>query len=209
MAIPSHVILLHGIWMNPVELLPFGLRLKRLGFKVHYFNYNSILTTPARAARKLQVKIDHLGVTKLHYVAHSLGGLVLLHLFDQFADLPSGRVVMLGSPVQGSRLAQRLSRSIILKPFVGKAMERGLSGEDIPNWQGNRDWAMLAGSKPLGIGTLFGGFNGPNDGTVLIDETRHPAQKVHITLPLGHLGLLYSPTTPALTAEFLMTGHIN
>ena len=205
----AHVILVHGIWMNPLELLPFGHRLKRLGFKVHYFNYNSLLHPPAKAAEKLRAKINRLNAAKLHYVAHSLGGLVLMHLFEQFDDLPPGRVVMLGSPIQGSQLAQRLAGSIFLRPFVGRSMERALSGEDIPEWDNDREWAMLAGTKPLGIGSLFGGFDSPNDGTVLIDETRHPAQKQHLSLPYGHLKLLYSSATPTLTAQFLISGSFN
>ena len=204
----ANVILIHGIWMNPLQLIPFGQRLKKEGFRVHYFNYNSLLTPPAEAATKLREKIDHLAVEQLHYVAHSLGGLVLMHLFEQFNDLPPGRVVMLGSPIHGSDLAQRLSRSSIFRPFLGKATQRALSGENLPEWNNNRDWAMIAGTKPVGVGSLFGGFEGPNDGTVLVDETRHPAQTAHLCLPYGHLRLLYSLTIPALTAEFLHHGRL-
>ena len=203
-----NVILIHGIWMTPLFLLPFGNRLKKEGFRVHYFNYNSLLTPPAKAAIALHKKISAIDANNLHFVAHSLGGLVIMHLFEQFQDIPPGRVVMLGSPVKGSQLALMLADSFILRPFVGRAMERALSGEEIPNWPENREWAMLSGTKTMGVGTIFGGLKEPNDGTVVVEETQHPAQKLNLTLPFSHTGLLYTPTTPPLTAEFLRTGEI-
>lgn len=205
---PEDVILVHGIWMNSLELLPFGLRLKGHGFRVSYFNYHSILGTPAQAAERLHGRVRSLKVERLHYVAHSLGGLVLMHLFEQFGGLPPGRIVMLGSPVGGSRLARRIAASAMGRPLIGKSLERGLSGEDLPVWRGEREWAMFTGDRPFGVATLLGGLGEANDGAVTIEETRHPAQKVHLTLPLNHLGLLYSSITPALTAEFLRSGTL-
>ena len=44
-----------------------------------------------------------------HVVAHSLGGLVACEAIASHADLPAGRVVLMGSPVRGSRTARAVA----------------------------------------------------------------------------------------------------
>ena len=94
---------------------------------------------------------------RLHLVAHSLGGIVLHHLFRQFPDLPPGRVVLLGSPVRGSGVARRMAVSPFLRPLLGSNREEGLLG-DVPPWPPNRELGVIAGNRGLGVGRLIGGL---------------------------------------------------
>ena len=206
MAKPN-VLLIHGILMNPLEMRFLGRQLEKSGFNVHYVYYQSVLKTPAQNAQVIHRKINKLGLSDLHIVAHSLGGVITMHLFDQFDDLPNGKVVMLGSPVTGSWIAQKVKDWPVISPILAKSMPSALSGEDIPKWQNKRDWGMIAGTFNQGLGLLAGGLPDDGDGTVLVEETRHPKQKEHISINKSHTALLFSKEVATLTGTFLNTGR--
>jgi len=196
--------------MNPLEMRFLGNQLKRSGFNVHYIFYQSVLKNSAQNARKIHKKIKKLNLPNLHIVAHSLGGIITMHLFDQFDDIPSGRVVMLGSPVNGSYVAQKVQKWPIISPLLSQSMPSALSGEGIPEWNDKRDWGMIAGTKSqTGLGIFTGGLPEESDGTVLVKETIHPKQKEHKTVDLSHTRLLFSKRVAKLTSHFLNTGKFS
>ena len=205
-----NVLLIHGILMNPLEMRYLGSQLEKTGFNVHYIYYQSVLKSPAENAAIIHEKIKQLNLPNLHLVGHSLGGVLLMHLFDQINaekdDLPEGRVVMLGSPVKGSWIAKKVSEWPIVSPLLAKSMPNALSGTDIPDWKTDRDWGMIAGVKGQGLGLLTGGMPSTSDGTVLLEETFHSKQKEHIQVNKSHTALLFSKEVAALTSQFLNTG---
>lgn len=205
-----NVLLIHGILMNPLEMRYLGSQLEKSGFNVHYVYYQSVLKSPAENAAIIHDKIKELDLPNLHLVGHSLGGVLLIHLFDQIEakknDLPDGKVVMLGSPVKGSWIAQKVSEWPIVSPILAKSMPNALSGIDIPEWNTDRDWGMIAGTKGQGLGLLTGGLPSTSDGTVLLEETYHPKQKEHIQVDKSHTALLFSKKVADLTSLFLNTG---
>ena len=209
-SLKPNVLLIHGILMNPLEMRYLGSQLEKSGFKVHYIYYQSVLKSPAENAAIIQEKIKQLNLPNLHLVGHSLGGVLLMHLFDQIgpneSDLPEGRVEMLGSPVNGSWIAKKVSEWPIVSPLLAKSMPNALSGTDIPVWKTDRDWGMIAGIKGQGLGLLTGGMPSTSDGTVLLEETFHPKQKEHIEVNKSHTALLFSKQVADLTSHFLNTG---
>lgn len=202
-----NVLLIHGILMNPLEMRYLGTELEKSGFSVHYVFYQSVLKTPEQNAKVIHEKIKKLNLPDLHFVGHSLGGIVLMHLFDQTDDLPEGRVIMLGSPVNGSWVAQKVKDWPVISPLLAKSMPSALSGIDVPEWQTKREWGMIAGTKSQGLGALTGGLPGESDGTVLVVETHHPQQKSHVLVNKSHTALLFSKEVAGLTSNFLKTGE--
>ena len=192
--------------MNPLEMRYLGKQLEKSGFHVHYIFYQSVRKTSAENARVIHKKIKRLKLADLHIVGHSLGGIITMHLLDQFDDIPDGRVVMLGTPVNGSLIAQKTQNWPILSPLLSSSMPNALSGEDIPQWNTHRDWGMIAGLRNQGLGFLAGGLPEESDGTVMISETLHPKQTEHVTVKTSHSGLLFSKEVASLTATFLQTG---
>lgn len=201
--------LIHGILMNPFEMRYLGGQLSKAGLKVHYVYYQSVLKTAAQNAQAIHTKIEKLKLDNLHIIAHSLGGIIAMHLFDQFSDIPKGRVVMLGSPVNGSWIAQKIQDWPIISPILAQSMPSALSGEDVPQWHSKRDWGMIAGTKNQGLGFLTGGMPSKSDGTVLLEETQHPEQREHTTVNTSHTGLLFSKEVAQLASSFLQTGTFN
>jgi len=204
-----NVLLIHGVLMNPLEMRFLGNQLQRCGFNIHYIFYQSVLKNSAQNAKQIHKKILKLNLPDLHIVAHSLGGIITMHLFDQFNDIPPGRVIMLGSPINGSSVAQKVQKWPIFSPLLSQSMPNALSGEDIPEWNCKRDWGMIAGTKNQGLGILTGGLPGVNDGSVTLEETQHPKQTAHIQVNTSHTGLLFSKEVVLLCNQFLKTGKFH
>lgn len=195
--------------MNPLEMRFLGRQLENSGFAVHYVYYQSVLKTPAENARIIREKINNLKLPDLHIIAHSLGGMITMHLFDQFDDLPEGRVVMLGSPVNGSWIAKKMQNWPVVSPLLARSMPSALSGEDVPEWHTKRDWGMIAGTRNQGLGLIAGGLPGGGDGTVLLEETIHPKQTAHTTVKTSHTGLLFSKEVANRVSTFLKSGKFS
>lgn len=196
---------MHGLWMTGLEMRWLGAKLEGCGFQSHYFHYPSRSKSPRECALRLAESIDSLALARLHLVAHSLGGVVLLHLFEQCDTLPDGRVLLLGSPVLGSGVARSMATHAGLRLLLGSAAE-GLIGKT-PAWNGDRSLGIIAGTHSLGVGRLLGGLQGASDGTVSVCETRLPGASDFVRLPVNHMGMLFSNAVAREACFFLRHGH--
>jgi len=203
---PQAVVLVHGIWMPALVMALLGRRLAQCGFRPLRFGYPDRAASPAENAARLNELIGDLGVDRLHLLAHSLGGIVVLHLLERFPEQPPGRVLLLGSPVRGSGLARRLASTRGLGWLLGRSGERGVLG-GAPGWSGERELGVIAGTRGPGVGTLVGGVARPNDGTVAVAETKLPGAAAFLTLPVSHAGLLLSRPVASACCRFLIQGR--
>ncbi len=202
------VVLIHGLWMTGVELLPLGRRLRRQGFATRLFHYAPTRDPPEAHAARLATFTERLGPGPVHWVAHSYGGLVALHCLASRRPLPPGRVLLIGSPVQGSAPARRLAGFVLARPIFGQALERGLLG-GAPDRTGEREVGVIAGNRALGFGWLIAGFEGSHDGTVAVAETEVPGATDRIVLGHSHFGLVFSADVADAVASFLRTGRLS
>lgn len=198
--------LVHGIWMIGADLMLLRHRLQAAGFSCFVFRYPSLRKTPAENARRLQQFLNTLEADRVHLVAHSLGGMIALHLFEQNPDQCPGRIVLLGSPVQGSGVAHQLARHGLTRMLLGRSVKRALLGEG-PGWRGDRSLGVIAGHKSMGVGQVTGGLEGPNDGTVAVSETHLPNATDHISVDVSHMGLLFSRRVADQVIWFLRKGQ--
>jgi len=199
------VILVHGIWMNGMEMFRLRQRLTEADYECHQFRYSSLKCSPQENAERLYKLTHSIDAQVVHFVCHSLGGLVMLQLFDKHIVENKGRVVFLGVPVNGSQVARRLSSTVITRWTVGKSIEHGLLG-DRPVWKKWRDLGVISGNIPLGVGLVVGGLALPHDGTVSVEETYLGGATDYITMPVTHFGLLYSETVAIQVVTFLRAG---
>lgn len=200
------VLLIHGIWMKGLEFLPLRRRLAEAGYTPRVFRYASLARTPAQNADRLADFIARLGLPRLHLVAHSLGGILTLHLFARHGGIPPGRVVFIGAPVAGSAVARRLALSGPGAWLLGHSREQGLTG-GAPEWTAGRELGVISGDLAIGVGRVLGGLTGPNDGTVAVAETRVEAATDSVLIHASHLGLLFSRRTADAVADFLRHGR--
>ena len=61
-----------------------------------------------------------------------------------------------------------------------------------PRWRGSRELGVLAGTFPLGVGSLIMGLPQPHDGVIRLEETRLEGMTDHLTCGLNHFGMLLS-----------------
>lgn len=142
----------------------------------------------------------------VHLVAHSLGGLVALETLAGERDLPPGRVVLLGSPVQGSRAARAVASWSFGPQILGALAVAQLTRAEGRSWSLPREIGTIAGSRSAGLGRLFAELPQPNDGTVAVDETLLPGAAAHLVLDVSHLGMMWSRAVAAAASRFLSQG---
>lgn len=207
MAKREMVVFLHGIWMVGAELSLLRHRVGLCGFDSRQFRYQSLRKTPRENAAALNGFLRRLDADVIHLVGHSLGGIVILHLFHDFPEQKPGRVVMMGTPVRGSLVAEQILHSGWLRPVLGRSTEQGLLG-DAPRWDAPRELGMIAGIKGVGVGVLLtlGKLPGPHDGTVRLVATRTSGLADHLVVPHTHTGMLFSRAVAQAVCRFLQTG---
>ena len=66
---------------------------------------------------------------------------------------------------------------------------------------------VIAGTQRLGLGQFFARFDEDCDGTIAVSETRMPGATDHITLPVSHMGMMFSARVARETAHFLERGR--
>ena len=89
---------------------------------------------------------------------------------------------------------------------MGQTANEVLVAPRARRWGGARDLGVIAGNLPLGLGRLVGPLDGPNDGTVLVEETRLPGAAAHLTVRTSHSSLVYSATRCASGGDVLAGG---
>ena len=114
----QNVLFVHGLWMNGIETWWLRHRVAAHGFATHAASYPTMHASADQVAQQLASQIADL-VPPVHLVGHSLGGLMLLKLFELLPEQPPGRVVLLGSPVAGSHAARSVAGWAIGPSLLG------------------------------------------------------------------------------------------
>lgn len=201
------VVVVHGLWMTGIDMLLLRRRLRGCDFDVVQFTYPTMRNGIAANAARLHEFAGSLHNPTIHFIGHSLGGLVILRLFRDFPEQRPGRIVLLGTPCSGSYAAHRLTQYLGSWLF-GQSLEQGLLS-DTHRWNGSRKLGVVAGSLSFGGGMIVRGLPRPNDGTVAVQETCLSGMTEHITLPVSHTGLLFSTTVARQVCAFLKTGRFS
>jgi pimeloyl-ACP methyl ester carboxylesterase len=202
------VILVPGLWLPRWSLGLLAQRLAREGYDARLFGYPTVRGSLAENAERLAELGCRLDAPRLHFVGHSLGGLVIRALLASASPDRLGRIVTLGTPHNGSFVATRFARYHGGSAMMGRGIAGLMAGEP-------RVWAcppcelgVIAGDLGLGLGRLVApNLPSPHDGTVAVAETQFPEATDHLTLRVSHLSLLVSAAVARQTACFLRSGR--
>jgi pimeloyl-ACP methyl ester carboxylesterase len=200
------VVFVHGLWLNGLESHFLRERVKNAGFAPSTFRYPSLHTSLAEVRQQLAARLRSFSGT-VHVVGHSLGGLIVLETLTKESALPPGRVVLLGSPVQGSRAATAVGAWSIGPQLLGQLALAELARPRNCRWEGSRELGVIAGTRSVGLGRLFASLPAPNDGTVALDETRIAGAKEHVAFEVSHIGMLLSAEVAAAVIGFMRAGR--
>jgi pimeloyl-ACP methyl ester carboxylesterase len=166
----------------------------------------SVAAPPEQAINRLRKRIRSLGPGPVHVVGHSLGGILAL-LACRDDDLPQGRIVCLGSPLNGSGAARGLTHRWGGDMLLGRSRE--LLEHGLDRWDGAREVGMIAGRMPVGLGAFVGALGDEHDGSVGVEETRLPGLAGHCVLETSHSGMLVSADVARQVAVFLRDGRFD
>jgi hypothetical protein len=203
------VIVAHGLWMPGWETALLRWRLGAAGFTPLLFRFATVGEGLQANAERLRQFALHAPGETVHFVGYSLGGVVTVRMVEMQSFERPGRVVCLGSPLNGSRSALALARWPGGTRMVGKSMLELNAGGGLRPWLGERELGIIAGRLAFGLGRMLGALVPPNDGTVAVDETQLAGAKDHIVLPVSHTTLLFSPVVAAQACHFLRHGRFD
>jgi len=160
--------------------------------------------TLADKAKTLQQLVTSMGSPIVHFVGHSMGGLIILKALADHSDIRDGKVVLLGSPINGSTAAKRVLKFPLGSLFLGRCMTTACRELPLPIPE-NRDVGSIAGRINLGIGWLLW-LPRPNDSVVAVRETQRPELKETSVLAASHMSMLLSSRVARQVDSFLQTG---
>ncbi len=188
----DHVVLLHGLGRGPGVMNKLKNYLAMQGFRSHNIAYPS---TSASIIDLAQVVLDEIkpfiddGERKVHFVGHSLGGIIVRYILQQNTVANMGRMVMLAPPNKGSEVADFFSRFSFYRKLFGPAGEElGVKHQGVLKTLVDPDYevGIIAGNRS--IDWLFSLFllPNPNDGKVSVESTRLNGMKDHIIINATH-----------------------
>ena len=201
------MVIVHGLYMHGVAMLLLQRRLGACGFRCKRFSYSSLRSSTEENAADLAQYLRDIDTPVVHFLCHSLGGLVVRAMLVQSSWQRPGRVLTLGTPHLGCHVAKRLGASSVLAALVGKSLVHGLDG-DLPPWPRGREVATIAGDTAVGIGRLVPGLPKPNDGTVALAETNLGPGYPRAILPVSHTGMLFSRSVAQYACSYLQSGRL-
>lgn len=207
------VVLLHGLGRSKGSMSKLEEYLSRQGYHVVNYDYPSTALSIEQIAEKYAAEAVNVcrdsASSKIHFVTHSMGGIVVRQ-YLQDHSVPSGsRVVMLSPPNQGSELADALRDSLMFRWFMGPAGQQlGTDSHGIPSRL-----------HPIGleIGVITGNTSfepwfsslspGPDDGKVSVERAKLDEMVDFLVVSSGHSLIMSNPEVMAEVAYFLAHGR--
>ncbi len=203
------VVLLHGMARTSRSMRPLENALKNHGYRVVNFNYPSTRLNIESIAREyIPLALSQCPANStIHFVTHSLGGIVLRKYLSLNHESRLGKVVMLGPPNQGSEVVDALKRLPGFQLINGPAgMELGTDG--VPTSLGAVSYpvGVIAGSRSVNpILSCF--LPGKNDGKVTVKRTQVDGMKDHIVIPVTHPFIMRNKQVVNQVIQFLQKGE--
>ena len=199
------VVLVHGLWMKRWTWNAYRRLLTEHGFKVYLFGYKTTKQSVDLTLMQLTAYVNSRAEHTVHLVVHSMGGILTMRALPKINK--PGKLLMLGSPVNGSRVAQKLKKMGWHTGLLKHAAEPLTMGVLLP--QGLRPSMMIAGTSAFGLGRLIERRLGPSDGTVAVDETEADWIDQHEKVKSSHFGLLRNKTAMQKTIDFLTAENVS
>ena len=207
------VVLLHGLARTADSMKALEKRLALEGYIVVNVDYPSrkypIETLAEIAVGQGIEECTKKSATKINFVTHSLGGiLVRVYLKSNRRD-DIGRVVMLGPPNQGSEVVDNLKNAPGFELLNGPAgMQLGTKSSDIPKSLGPVDFdlGVIAGTQSINL-ILSTFIPGQNDGKVSVESAKVKGMHDFVTLPTTHPFMMKNAAVIDQTVYFLQHGQ--
>ncbi len=205
------VVLLHGLGRNERAMRPLERTLARAGYKVCNLGYASRSENPDALVAALDGEIAACGkdVAKLHFVGHSLGGIIARAYIAKGAPPNLGRVVMLAPPNRGSEYVDLLADSEFFRWLLGPTWaELGTGETSLPRRlpAPSYECGVIAGTwsmNPFARWVL----GSEHDGLVTVESTKLAGMNDFLAVPRSHTFIMRADEVATAVLHFLRSGH--
>lgn len=209
------VILFHGIARTKKSMEKLAGFLSGHGYRVVNVGYPSTKFSISDLADIVRPEIDAAvkaaGEARVHFVGYSMGGLVIRALLKSYRPPNLGRVVMFGTPNNGSQVADFIKDWPLYRKVYGPAGQQLITDQTaMTDLFSTVDYELgiIAGNRTIDpVSSLIIGFRNPNDGKVSVESTRLDGAADHIVIPANHTFFPLSKVMWAQTLPFLKDGR--
>ncbi len=188
-----------------------GRSLQRHGFRPLCPWYESWAAPFDTIVDRMQSLLERRGIggeRPVHFVGHSMGGLIARALAERLQPRNMGHMLLIGTPNGGSELADFCTRQRMLRPILGRAgaalvTQRALPAIDslgVPTYP----VGVIAGNRSLPHPLRV--MPRPHDGRVSVASTHLVGEIDHIILPISHGRLPFDAGVQQQALHFLTTG---
>lgn len=209
------VIVLHGLGRTPLAMAALARHLRAAGYSVRNVGYPSqhypIEQLVEQYLRPVVDEVMAEGVGKLHFVGHSMGGILSRYLLARYRPPMLGRVVTIASPHQGTELVDFLSRTPLFRWLKGPAgVQLGTGSNSVPRQLPAPDYELGSIAGTRSNNAFFSWLMpGVDDGKVPVARTRVEGMTDFITLPFTHTFIQQRRRTCQQVEHFLRHGHFD
>jgi len=210
------VVLLHGFGRSDMSMLLLNSALTEAGYDVYRLEYPSIDEAPEALVAIVGEDINNCcndGAETVHFVGHSLGGLLLRDYLGRHRPGNLGHVVLIGTPNKGSELADAdldIAAQETLLKWAGPSAQALHTGPD--------SYAASLPPPDYVVGVIAGNRGNhmsdkwlptPNDGVVSVESARLDGMTDFIEIEVAHWDMRSSPLVAELVIDFLQHGRFN
>lgn len=209
-AAPETVVVLHGLGRNKSSMWLLASRFEAAGFRVQRIGYRSLHEDPAGILVNLRAQIDACCARSeqpVHFVGHSLGGLLIRAYLASKPVKQLGRVVLIGSPSQGTPIVDTYRDKWWMKYAGPTAAALGTGENSFPKSLPPPDYPLgvIAGKSDRLID--YPAIPGDDDGLVPVDSTKVKGMQDFVVIRTTHSMLRYNEQTAAQAIAFLKFGQ--
>jgi len=207
------VILLHGLARTSLSMDKMADSLEVKGYKTVNYDYpsreKSIKFLSETIIPQALNKCSAYNPWKIHFVTHSMGGILVRYYLSNKSISNLGKVVMLSPPNQGSEVVDKLSNFPGFTLINGAAgHELGTDSESVPLNLGPADFELgiITGNKSLNL-ILSLLIPGTDDGKVSIERAKLQGMSDFLVVPHSHTFIMESDDVIKQTIYFLHHGY--
>ncbi len=207
------VVLLHGLNRSWRAMRPMAKAMREVGFSTVNVDYPSQSGTieeiaPVAVGEGLS-QCRRAGANRIHFVTHSLGGILLRYENKRSRIYDLGRVVMLGPPNQGSELIDKTRDWPGFEMLSGDAgAQLGTDIESMPSQLGpvKFELGVIAGTGTINV-FASALLPNPDDGKVSVASTQIEGMDDFLIVGNSHRYITRSEVVIRNTESFLRHGH--
>jgi hypothetical protein len=207
------VVLLHGLMRSSTSMNAMQRELDAAGFLTANIDYPSRDHTVEELAgmaieKGLTACRAHESTETIHFVTHSLGGILLRQFLSENKIPELGRVVMLGPPNQGSAAVDEMEDvpgfDWVNGP-AGRQLGKGENSVPLSLGPANFELGVIAGNRTIDPITSQV-LENPDDGRVSVEDTKLDGMADFVVVEHSHAFMMRMQRTIELTIAFLRTG---